>query len=142
MATARIPETTREFESLNDDEMYARSLASDASYNGRFFIGVLPTGIYCLPSCHARKPFRRNVRFFPDVESARATGLRACKQCYPDYFAVGLETLRAPVDALPADVRADPASSPDVPALLKRSGYGTTRLSQLFSLRYNLTPAE
>ena len=45
MATASIPETTtREFDSLTDDEMYARALASDASYNGRFFIGVLTTG--------------------------------------------------------------------------------------------------
>ena len=62
MATARIPETTPGFESLTDDEMYARALASDAAYNGRFFIGVLTTGIYCLPSCHARKPFRRRAR--------------------------------------------------------------------------------
>ena len=140
MATARIPETTRDFESLNDDEMYARALASDASYNGRFFIGVLTTGIYCLPSCHARKPFRRNVRFFPDVESARTTGLRACKKCYPDDFALGLDPLLDQVDALAAEVRADPASFPDVAALVKRSGYGTTRLYQLFSLRYNLDP--
>ncbi|MDR2863123.1 MAG: AraC family transcriptional regulator, partial [Puniceicoccales bacterium] len=36
--------------------MYERVLASDASCNGRFFLGVLTTGIYCLPSCRARKP--------------------------------------------------------------------------------------
>lgn len=142
MATARIPETTRDFDSLTDDEMYARALAGDASYNGRFFIGVLTTGIYCLPSCHARKPFRRNVRFFPDVESARASGLRACKKCYPDDFARGMDPVMDEVDALAGEVRDNPASFPDVAALVKRSGYGATRLYQLFGLRFNLTPAE
>jgi AraC family transcriptional regulator of adaptative response / DNA-3-methyladenine glycosylase II len=142
MATARIPNPTRDFESLTDDEMYARARASDASYNGRFFIGVLTTGIYCLPSCHARKPFRRNVRFFPDVESARASGLRACKKCFPDDFARGMDPVMDEIDALAAEVRAEPASFPDVASLVKRSGYGTTRLYQLFGLRYNLTPAE
>jgi hypothetical protein len=52
--------------------MYARLLESDASYNGRFFTGVLTTGIYCLPSCKARKPKSQNVRFFPTCEAARA----------------------------------------------------------------------
>ena len=57
-------------------QMYARLLANDASCNGRFFTGVLTTGIYCLPSCRARKPKSANVRFFPSVETARAAGLR------------------------------------------------------------------
>jgi AraC family transcriptional regulator of adaptative response / DNA-3-methyladenine glycosylase II len=142
MASARTLETTHNFDSLTDDEMYARALASDASYNGRFFIGVLTTGIYCLPSCHARKPFRRNVRFFSDVESARASGLRACKKCFPDDFAGGMDPVMDEIDALAGEVRRDPASFPDVAALVKRLGYGTTRLYQLFGLRFNLTPAE
>src|SRR3954463_6327021 len=142
MASARTLETTHNYDALTDDEMYARALASDASFNGRFFIGVLTTGIYCLPSCHARKPFRRNVRFFRDVESARAGGLRACKKCYPDDFPRGMDPVMDEIDALAAEVRVEPASFPDVAALVKRSGYGTTRLYQLFGLRFNLTPAE
>jgi len=55
--------------------MFARVLESDASYNGRFFTGVLTTGIYCLPACKARKPKPANVRFFPTCEAARAAGL-------------------------------------------------------------------
>jgi AraC family transcriptional regulator of adaptative response / DNA-3-methyladenine glycosylase II len=122
--------------------MYARALANDASYNGAFFIGVLTTGIYCLPSCHARKPFRRNVRFFPDVEAARAAGLRACKKCHPDDFARGLDPVLEEIEELAEEVRSDPSAFADVIALVKRSGYGTTRLYQLFGLRFNLTPAE
>jgi AraC family transcriptional regulator of adaptative response / DNA-3-methyladenine glycosylase II len=117
-------------------------LACDASWNGRFFLGVLTTKIYCLPSCHARKPFRRNVRFFPDIEAARAFGLRACKKCHPDDFAAGIDPLLEQIDALVAEVRETPSAFLDVDALVRRSGYGATRLYQLVSQRLNLTPAE
>jgi AraC family transcriptional regulator of adaptative response / DNA-3-methyladenine glycosylase II len=140
MATATAVRTA--FAALTEDEMYARALASDASYNGVFWLGVLTTGTYCLPSCHARKPFRRNVRFFATVEAARASGLRACKKCYPDDFAAGIDPLFEAVDALAAEVRAAPGAFPDVEALVRRSGYGATRLYHLFSLRFNVTPAE
>src|SRR6185436_2344905 len=50
-------ELTREF-------MLERFLARDAAWNGRFVTGVVTTGIYCLPSCTARKPRPENVRFF------------------------------------------------------------------------------
>ena len=41
---------------MSHTQMYGRLLAGDATWNGRFFTGVLTTGIYCLPSCKARKP--------------------------------------------------------------------------------------
>jgi len=54
--------------------------------NGQFLIGVLSTGIYCLPSCSARKPKDENVRFLADEAEAQAAGLRACKRCKPQNF--------------------------------------------------------
>src|ERR1051326_5893714 len=54
---------------MTNASMYARVLASDASYNGRFFFGVTSTGVYCLPACKARKPKPENVRFFPSCEA-------------------------------------------------------------------------
>ena len=42
--------------SWTDDSLYDRLPARDGSYDGRFVVGVLSTGIYCLPSCTARKP--------------------------------------------------------------------------------------
>ena len=54
--------------------MYERVLAGDPTWNGRFFTGVLTTGIYCLPSCKARKPKLENVRFFNTCEEARKAG--------------------------------------------------------------------
>ena len=78
--------------------MFARVLASDAACNGRFFTGVLTTGIYCLPSCKARKPKPENVRFFPTVEAARAAGLRPCKKCHPDDYARGADPVLEDVE--------------------------------------------
>ena len=68
---------------LTDATMYARVLAGDAAYNGRFFTGVLTTGIYCLPSCKARKPLRQNVRFFPPAQRRATTVYALVKNATP-----------------------------------------------------------
>lgn len=122
--------------------MYARLLESDASCNGRFFTGVLTTGIYCLPACKARKPKPENVRFFPTCDAARAAGLRPCKKCHPDDFARGADPVLADIEALVAEVRADPAAFPDARAVVRRSGFGSTRLFELLRQHVHLTPAD
>ena len=58
-------------------------LASDASYDGLFFTAVRTTGIFCLPSCSARKPLPKNIEFFRSVKDAVFAGYRACKRCRP-----------------------------------------------------------
>lgn len=122
--------------------MYARLLESDPAYNGRFFTGVLTTGIYCLPACKARKPKPENVRFFPTCEAARAAGLRACKKCHPDDFARGADPILQDVETLVDEVRAAPAAFPDVRAIVRRSGFGATRLFELVRQHYHTTPAD
>ena len=57
--------------------------ARDRAFNGRFFFSVKSTGVYCLPSCAARPPLRRNVDFHASCEAAEAAGFRACKRCRP-----------------------------------------------------------
>src|SRR5476651_2184728 len=127
---------------MTNATMYARVLAGDASCNGRFFTGVLTTGIYCLPSCKARKPRPENVRFFPTCEAARAAGLRACKKCHPDDFARGADPVLETVETLVAEVRAAPLSFPNVRAIVRRSGFGTTRIFELLRQHYHTTPAD
>ena len=56
----------------------------DAAFDGRFFFGVITTGVYCRPSCSARPAKPENIRFFDDAESAAAQGFRACRKCHPD----------------------------------------------------------
>ncbi|MDR2674116.1 MAG: helix-turn-helix domain-containing protein [Opitutaceae bacterium] len=127
---------------MSHAQMYERVLASDASCNGRFFTGVLTTGIYCLPSCRARKPKAENIRFFPSCQAAREAGLRACKKCHPDDFEHGADPVLETVEALVAEVRAEPRKFPDARAIVRRSGFGATRVFELFRLHYHTTPAD
>lgn len=59
-------------------------MAGDARFDGRFFTCVHTTGIYCYPSCRARKPKPENVSFVATVEEAQRLGFRACKRCKPN----------------------------------------------------------
>jgi AraC family transcriptional regulator, regulatory protein of adaptative response / DNA-3-methyladenine glycosylase II len=127
---------------LTDKSMYARVLASDASYNGQFFFGVITTGIYCLPSCKAKKPKEENIRFFPTCEAARAAGLRACRKCHPDDFARGADPVLESIEDLVGEIRATPTAFPDVASIVRRSGFGATRLFELFRQHYHATPAD
>ncbi len=67
-----------------DDSRWAAVLARDAGSDGRFVYAVRSTGIYCRPSCPARRPGRSNVRFFDTPAHARAAGFRPCRRCQPD----------------------------------------------------------
>ena len=58
-------------------------LRSDGSYDGIFFTGVRTTGIFCRPSCRARKPLPENIEFFASVREALFAGYRPCKRCDP-----------------------------------------------------------
>ncbi|HEY3755803.1 MAG TPA: Ada metal-binding domain-containing protein [Opitutaceae bacterium] len=127
---------------LSDAQMYDRFVAGDPAFDGRFFTGVATTGIYCLPSCRAKKPKRTNVRFFPTCEAAREAGFRACRKCHPDDFARGADPLLEATEALVQEIRPEPARFPDVRSIVRRIGFGTTRVFELFRQHYHATPAE
>lgn len=68
-----------------DDEARYRALCShDARFDGRFFIGVTSTGIYCRPVCRVRTPRRENCRFFDHAAQAEQAGFRPCLLCRPE----------------------------------------------------------
>src|SRR5262245_1086224 len=56
----------------------------DARFDGRFFIAVTTTGIYCRPICPARTPKDENVRYFATAAAAEAAGFRPCLRCRPE----------------------------------------------------------
>lgn len=66
-----------------NDEMYAALLRRDSEYDGVFFVAVKTTGIFCRPTCPAKKPKPTNVRFFPSAADSLAAGYRPCKRCRP-----------------------------------------------------------
>lgn len=59
-------------------------ISRDPRFDGRFFIGVLTTGIYCRPVCPARMPARDNVRFYASAAAAEDAGYRPCRRCRPE----------------------------------------------------------
>src|SRR6266436_7621615 len=59
-------------------------LARDARFDGKFFIGVLTTKIYCRPICRARTSKESNVRYFPTAAAAAEAGFRPCLRCRPE----------------------------------------------------------
>jgi AraC family transcriptional regulator of adaptative response / DNA-3-methyladenine glycosylase II len=69
---------------LDPDHCYRALQARDARFDGRFFVGVLTTGIYCRPVCPARTPRRKNARFYPSAAAAQEAGFRPCLRCRPE----------------------------------------------------------
>ena len=69
---------------LNEDQCYRALVTHDARFDGRFFVGVRTTRIYCRPVCTARTPLRRNCRFYPSAAAAEAEGFRPCLRCRPE----------------------------------------------------------
>ncbi len=71
---------------LSQQEMIEAMQNDDASYDGKFFVCVKTTKIYCLPSCKAKLPKVENVIFVRTREEAIAAGFRGCKRCRSEFY--------------------------------------------------------
>lgn len=76
---------------LTHSQMMQAVYDRDASFDGRFFTCVRTTGIFCFPSCPARKPKPESVLFVPSREEALRLGFRPCKRCHSDLVGGQLE---------------------------------------------------
>jgi AraC family transcriptional regulator of adaptative response / DNA-3-methyladenine glycosylase II len=119
-----------------------RAEARKGKFDGRFILGVMTTGIYCLPSCAARPPKPRNVRLFTTETEAMAAGLRACKRCRPDLFYKGEDENIALFTGLARRVAAAPEAIADASALARTAGVSLTKLGDLFRDHAHLAPAQ
>lgn len=77
-------------------DLYRALVARDARFDGRFFVGVTTTGVYCRPICPARTPRADRCKFFTRPAEAEQAGFRACFRCRPE-----LAPGSAPVDSVP-----------------------------------------
>src|SRR6188472_1009528 len=68
----------------NADACYRAIQSRDARFDGRIFVGVTSTGIYCRPVCPATTPKFENCRFFPSAAAVQAAGFRPCLRCRPE----------------------------------------------------------
>ncbi len=71
------------FQRPDHDTLYAALLARDPAYDGRAYVGVSSTGIFCRLTCPARKPKSENCHFFETVAACIDAGFRPCKRCHP-----------------------------------------------------------
>lgn len=120
---------------LTDDQRWQIALAKDRRYDGAFVTGVHSTGIYCRPSCPARAPHRRNVRFYATPADAEAAGLRACKRCSPRTQSAEEACVLAAIAA----IRERGAMTLD--ELGELTGYSPTHFQRLFKRTVGLSPA-
>ncbi|WP_269541500.1 bifunctional transcriptional activator/DNA repair enzyme AdaA [Cerasicoccus fimbriatus] len=86
------------------DEFYTALVEKNPDYEGVFFAGIKSTGIFCAPTCPARKPKRENCEFFDTPQDALLAGYRPCKRCHPMAFPQQESPLiRQLIDAVEAD---------------------------------------
>jgi len=129
---------------LDPDHCYAALRTHDARFDGRFFVGVATTGIYCRPVCTARTPLRRNCRFFPSAAAAESGGFRPCLRCRPElapgYAAVDANRRLAQAAAgLIEDGRLADARLPDV---ARELGVTDRHLRRVFQDEFGVAPVE
>ncbi|UZK68002.1 bifunctional DNA-binding transcriptional regulator/O6-methylguanine-DNA methyltransferase Ada [Sphingomonas sp. M1-B02] len=123
-------------QTLSDDAAWAAFEARDRAQDGRVIGAVTTTGIYCKPSCPARRPKREHVIFYPDADAARAAGFRACLRCKPDE--VGRERV-AVAQAVALIEAAEELVGLD--ELAARVGYAPHHFHRLFKRATGVTPA-
>jgi AraC family transcriptional regulator, regulatory protein of adaptative response / DNA-3-methyladenine glycosylase II len=128
---------------MNDEAKYPfdRELARAGRYDGKFIVGVLSTGIYCLPSCRARPPKPENVRLFKTEDDAKKANLRACKRCRPDLYYRGENSDLSLFEGLSARVRKSPENFADTAALAAATGVSQTKLGELMRDHAHMAPA-
>jgi AraC family transcriptional regulator of adaptative response / DNA-3-methyladenine glycosylase II len=114
------------------DALYRQFLLRDHADDGKFLTGVITTGIYCLPSCPAKRPKRENVRFFHDPDEARRSGLRPCFRCRPDSFYRGEEFHESLFEQTVARIRANPGAFRGIASVARAAGLSRTALNDLF----------
>lgn len=120
-----------------DETLMRRAIATrDRNYDGRFVYAVVTTGVYCRPSCAARRARPENLRFFPAPGEAAAAGYRACKRCRPDEAVPDLDVVVDIARYLEAHV--DERVTLD--ALAGRAGMSVSRLQRRFKALFGVTP--
>src|SRR5258707_10016977 len=114
----------------------------DARFDGRLFVGVKTTGIYCRPICPARTPKFENVSFYPSAAAAQEAGFRPCLRCRPETspeLAFWRGTCNTVSRAL-ALIEAGGLDGADVESLADRLGIGARQLRRLFLKHVGASP--
>src|SRR5215475_12369901 len=118
-------------------------LSRDARFDGKFYIGVLSSGVYCRPICPARTANEKNVRYFPTAAAAAEAGFRACLRCRPECSPGTPAWLGTPSTVSRALRLIEESGLEDggVELLAERLGVGSRHLRRLFLQHLGATPS-
>ncbi len=127
---------------LDPERCYEALRSRDARFDGRFFVGVRTTGVFCRPVCPARTPKRGNVRFFACAAAAQADGFRPCRRCRPETSPgtpawLGSSALVSRGLRLIAEGGLDEGP---IDAFAERLGVGARQLRRLFARHLGASP--
>jgi AraC family transcriptional regulator of adaptative response / DNA-3-methyladenine glycosylase II len=126
-----------------DDEVFERArLSRDTRFDGRFFVAVKTTGIYCRPICPANPPKSENVSFYPTAAAASEAGFRPCLRCRPE-CAPGTPAWSGTSTTVQRGLRliAEGAlDDSDVERLSERLGVTSRHLRRLFTKHVGASP--
>ncbi|WP_310385198.1 DNA-3-methyladenine glycosylase 2 family protein [Roseateles sp.] len=132
---------------LDHDTCYRALASRDARFDGRFFIAVKTTGIYCRPICPARTPKSANVVFMPTAAAAQATGFRPCLRCRPEaapdsgaWRGVSNTGVSHTVTRALALIEAGELDGADLAGLCAKLGVGERQLRRLFAEHVGAAP--
>jgi AraC family transcriptional regulator of adaptative response / DNA-3-methyladenine glycosylase II len=131
---------------LHDDAAYRALTTHDARFDGRLFVGVTSTGVYCRPVCRVRTPRRENCRFFANAALAESNGFRPCLRCRPE-MAPGLSLtdssgVLAQQAALMLEAAAHEGSDPALPEIAARLGVTDRHLRRIFAQAHGVSPID
>ncbi|SDK99888.1 AraC family transcriptional regulator, regulatory protein of adaptative response / methylated-DNA-[protein]-cysteine methyltransferase [Modicisalibacter muralis] len=123
-----------------NDPRWAAVVARDPEADGSFFYSVKTTGVYCRPSCVARRARPENVRFHKTCADAEQAGFRPCKRCQPNRPAVNQRYTTNVTDA--CRIIEESEAVPRLDELAKRVGMSTYHFHRVFKRITGLTPRE
>ncbi len=131
---------------LDPDAAYLAVKARDARFDGRLFVGVTSTGVYCRPVCRVRTPRRENCRFFETRALAEAASFRPCLKCRPE-IAPGLSLMDssrtlAQAAALRIEQAVHGGEPLQLPQLANRLGVTDRHLRRIFQAAHGVAPLD
>src|SRR5437870_10005081 len=118
-------------------------LARDARFDGKFFVGITSTKIYCRPSCPVPTVKEKNVRYFPTASAAAEAGYRPCLRCRPECVPGTPAWLGTPATVSRALrlIAESELEDGGVERLARRLGVGSRHLRRLFLKHLGATPS-
>jgi AraC family transcriptional regulator of adaptative response / DNA-3-methyladenine glycosylase II len=128
----------------NDKALYAAFKAKDARFDGRFFVGISSTGIYCRPVCRAKQPKAENCTFYSTAAEAERAGYRPCLLCRPE-LAPGFSITDANANLVYRAARMleeNCASAQNLEEIAGRLGCTSRHLRRVFAAEYNVSPVQ